>query len=231
MNKAKKIFFENIGNRDTLLEKKIIKKEQAVVMPGAGVNTEEFYASAYPENDGTVRFVFIGRIMEEKGVNELFYAIEELKKEYNNLSFDFIGWYEDGYEKKVAELQESGLINFYGFQPNVKPFIEKSHCIVHPSWHEGMSNTLLEGASMQRPLITNNIHGCMEAVEDGVTGYLAVLRDWKSLYSKIKQFIDLPYDQKEKMGKKGRERMISVFEKQIVVEKTLREIGIKDEER
>lgn len=225
MNKAQRIFFENVGNRDTLVQKKIVKREQAVVMPGAGVNTEDFCYTEYPL-DKEICFVFVGRIMAEKGVDELFYAIEKLKTEYDNLYFDFIGWYEDDYEDAVNKLQAKGLINFYGFQLDVKPFIAKSHCVILPSWHEGMSNTLLEGAAMGRPLITNNIHGCMEAVDDGITGYLAVLKDKEDLYNKMKRFVELPYEQKKQMGTLGRQRMKKFFDKQMVVEKTLREIGL-----
>lgn len=227
MNKAEKIFFENVGNRDTLVELGIVKNEQTVVMPGAGVNLEEFYETPYPADD-EIRFIFVGRIMAEKGVNELFFVIKRLKQEYDNLQFDFIGWYEDDYEKIVKELQEKGLINFYGFQPDVKPFIEKSHCVVLPSWHEGMSNTLLEGASMCRPLITNNIHGCLEAVEDGVTGYISNVKDKENLYKTIKKFIDLPHEQRKQMGALGRQRMIEMFDKNTVVDNTLEELGLSN---
>ena len=223
MNKAQKVFFENVGNRDTMVQKKLVKREKTVVLPGAGVNTEEFYAAPYPP-DGEIRFIFVGRVMAEKGVDELFHAIRKLKKEYKNLQFDFIGWYEDDYEQTINQMQEEGLINFYGFQPDVKPFIEKAYCIVHPSWHEGMSNTLLEGASMQRPLITNNIHGCMEAVDEGVNGFLAILKDKESLFSTIKKFIELPYEEKKLMGINSRMFVQKHFEKKMVVEKTINEI-------
>lgn len=224
MNKAKRIFFENVGNRDTLVNAGIVKKEQTCVLAGAGVNVDEFALVDYPENDG-IKFIFVGRIMAEKGVDELFYAIKRLNEEgYKNISFDFIGWYEDDYESLVNDLQNEGLINFYGFQPNVRPYIEKAHCVILPSWHEGMSNTLLEGASMGRPLITSNIHGCLEAVEDGVTGYLSNVKDGESLYQTIKKFIDLPYDDKKQMGLSGRSRMEKVFDKQMVVDKTIKEI-------
>lgn len=223
MNKADKIFFENSGNRDTLVNAGIVRKEQTVVMPGAGVNLDEFDETPYPGED-EIRFIFVGRIMMEKGVNELFYAIKKLKQEYDNLQFDFIGWYEDDYEDTVKELQEKGLINFYGFQPDVKPFIEKAHCVVLPSWHEGMSNTLLEGASMCRPLITNNIHGCLEAVQDGITGFLAEVKDEESLYTAMKKFVELPYEERKQMGILGRQRMEELFDKYKVVEKTLQEV-------
>ena len=226
MKKAEKIFFENVGNRDTLVDLGIVRKEQTVVMPGAGVNLQEFNETEYPADD-EIRFIFVGRIMAEKGVNELFSAIKKLKQEYDNLEFDFIGWYEDDYEDTVKDLQERGLINFYGFQPNVKPFIEKAHCVVLPSWHEGMSNTLLEGAAMCRPLITSNIHGCLEAVEDGKTGFLAEVKNEISLYETMKKFVELPYEQRKQMGIQGRQRMIEIFDKSLVVYKTLKEIGLE----
>lgn len=227
MNKAEKVFFENVGNRDTLVSLGAVKKEQTVVMPGAGVNVDEFCSAPYPA-DYEIRFVFVGRIMAEKGVNELFSVIKRLKQEYDNLQFDFIGWYEDDYEEIVKDLQEDGLINFYGFQPDVKPFIEKAHCVVLPSWHEGMSNTLLEGASMCRPLITSNIHGCLEAVEDGKTGFLAEVKNEDSLYKVMKKFIELPYEQRRQMGTLGRQRMIEMFDKNTVVDKTLTELQINN---
>lgn len=225
MNKVEKVFFENVGNKNTLVNLGIIKAEKAVVLPGAGVNVSEFCEVSYP-SDNEIRFIFVGRIMAEKGVDELFYVIKKMKQEYNNIQFDFIGWYEDDYENTVKEMQERGLINFYGFQPNVKPFIEKAHCIVLPSWHEGMSNTLLEGASMCRPLITSNIHGCLEAVEDGKTGFLAEVKNKESLYDVMKRFIELPYEERKQMGVLGRQRMVKIFDKNKVVEKTLKEIGL-----
>lgn len=224
MNKAEKVFFENVGNRDTLVNANIVKKDQTYVLAGAGVNVDEFTEVPYPSDD-EIRFIFVGRIMAEKGVNELFYAIEKLKQEYDNLQFDFIGWYEDDYENIVKEFQEKSLINFYGFQPDVKPFIEMAHCVVHPSWHEGMSNTLLEGAAMCRPLITSNIHGCLEAVEEDVTGFLFEVKSEESLYNTMKKFVELPYEERKQMGIAGSCRMKKYFDKNIVVEKTIQEIG------
>ncbi len=225
MNKAKKIFFENVGNRDTLVNSGIVRLDQTVVLPGAGVNVEEFSLVDYPSDEDGIKFIFVGRIMAEKGVDELFYAIKKLNDEgYTNVSFDFIGWYEDDYVGLVNELQEQGLINFYGFQPNVKPYVEKAHCVIHPSWHEGMSNTLLEGAAMGKPLITSNIHGCLEAVEEGVTGYLSEVKNGDSLFNTIEKFINLSYDEKKKMGLSGRKRMEEIFEKNLVVNQTIKEL-------
>ena len=226
MNKAEKIFFENVGNRDTLVNENIVRAEQTAVMAGAGVNLDEFAFCEYPEDDGAVHFLNVGRIMREKGMDELFYAIRKIKKEYPNTTFDFIGWYEDNYKETVEKMQSENLIAFHGFQSDVTPFIKKAHCIVHPSYHEGMSNTLLESCSMGRPIITSNIHGCLEAVEDGKNGYLCNVKDGEDLYCKIKQFIELPYEKRREMGRYARKFVEMNFDKNDVVDRTVKEIGL-----
>ena len=226
MNKAEKVFFENIGNRDTLVNSKIVRPEQTVVMAGAGVNVDEFAFSNYPEDDGCVHFLNVGRIMKEKGMDEFFYAIKKIKKEYSNTTFDFIGWYEDNYKEEVEKLQSEGLINFHGFQKDVTPFIKKAHCIVHPSYHEGMSNTLLESCAMGRPIITSNIHGCLEAVDEGKNGFLCNVKDGEDLYLKLLKFIKLSYDERKEMGRYAREYIVKNFNKTDVVNKTIKEIGL-----
>ena len=224
LNKAQKIFFENVGNRDTLVNDGIVRKEQTVVLPGAGVNLSEFKATPYPEERVETNFLFIGRIMKEKGVDEYFSAIRKLRKDYPNTSFDFIGWYEDNYERQVRQMEAEGLIRFYGFQADVKPFICNANCVVHPSWHEGMSNTLLESAAMCRPLITTDIHGCKEAVEDGVNGLLVPVRDEQALYQAMKRFMGLQHEEKAQMGIAGRNYMQQRFDKNDVVAATMKAI-------
>ena len=224
LNKAEKVFFENVGNRNVLVNDGIVRAEQAVVMPGAGVNLTEFAPVPYPENDDVIRFLFVGRIMREKGVDEYFAAIKRIREEYPNTEFVFIGWYEDNYEEKVKQLEADGYIRFHGFQADVKPFIEAAHCSVLPSWHEGMSNTLLESAAMCRPLITSNIHGCKEAVEDGVNGYLVEVKNEGSLYQAMLRLMKLSHDEKRAMGQAGRLRMEKVFDKTKVVDATMKVI-------
>lgn len=223
LNKANKVFFENIQDRNIFVQKNIIPKDKTIVMAGAGVNLDEFPFCDYPV-DGVIRFLFVGRIMKEKGVNELFLAIKKIKKDYKNVDFEFIGWYEDNYKEIIADLEQKNYIKYYGFQLDVKPFIKNAHCVILPSYHEGMSNTLLESAAMGRPLIASNIHGCMEAIIDGKSGFLCNVKDSEDLYLKITQFIELSYIKKIKMGKASRKHMEDVFDKRKVVEMTLGEI-------
>ena len=220
---AKSVFFENEHNAQVLIDDKIITKEQAVVMKGAGVNLEQFKFHPMP-SDEVVKFLFIGRIMAEKGVDELFEVIKRIKVDYDNVEFGFIGWFEDDYSSIIKELEEDGFIKYYGYQSDVIPFIQDSHCIVLPSYHEGMANVLLEGAAMGRALITSNIPGCREAIVEGKNGWTCKVKDSDDLYEKIKMFVDTSYEDKVNIGLYGRNHMENFFDKRKVVGLTLEQI-------
>ncbi|PAE38164.1 glycosyltransferase family 4 protein [Bacillus sp. 7884-1] len=222
--KAKVIFFENEDNKKIFIENQIVSEEKTCKLNGAGVNLEEYNFCQYPVEREKIRFLFVGRIMKEKGVEELFEVAQQIKRENNNIIFDIVGSIEDQYEERIKILELQNIIIYHGFQENVKPFIKKSHCFVLPSYHEGMANTLLECGAMGRPLITSNIHGCLEAVEVGVNGYLVNVKDADDLYKKIKQFIELPYEKKVEMGRNSRELIEKKFEKKQVVEKTVEKL-------
>ncbi len=224
MRGARAVLFENVANMSVFLDNKIISKDQAVLLNGAGVNLEDFKLTEM-KDDGTVRFLFMGRVMKEKGIDELFYAAESLKNEYTNLEFDILGFFEDNYQAQVEALSQKGIINYHGFQSDVKRFIEKSHCVILPSYHEGMSNTLLEAASMGRPLITSEINGCKEAVIDNESGYLCRVKDKEDLLKKMKIFVDLPFERKVQMGIKAREHIESKFDRARVIEKVINLLG------
>lgn len=218
--KAHTVIFENCENMKLFLDYRIVKEEQCLLNAGAGVNLEEYPFEEYPPTDKT-RFLFVGRIMQEKGIGELFDAAKRIKREYDNVEFDVVGMYEDNYEETVNRLVDDGIINFYGYQQDVKPFVKQSHCFVLPSWHEGMANTNLECGAMGRPIITSNIHGCLEAVVDGKTGYLVEKKNANDLYEKLKSFIELPYDEKVKMGQASHDHIAEVFDKKKVVSDTI----------
>lgn len=222
--KVKVVFFENIENKEIFISNKILNEDRCVCLNGAGVNLEDFPFKQYPENEDVLHFLFIGRIMKVKGIEELFYATNRLANEGYKVVLDILGGYEDNYKEKIDEYVSKGIINYYGYQSDVRPFIEKAHCFVLPSYHEGMANTLLENASMGRPLITSNIHGCLEAVEYSVTGFLCKKNNSDDLYRVMKKFINLSYDERKTMGVSGRKRMEEIFDKKKVVEDTIKHI-------
>lgn len=223
LKKAKVVFFENKGNRQVLLEENIVKEEQTYVLNGAGVNLEEYPFCEYPSGK-EIRFLFIGRIMKEKGVDELFETAEQIKKKYSNMHFDIVGPMEDDYKEKIDDLVKRNIIEYHGYQEDVRLFIEQCSCFILPSYHEGMANTLLEAGAMGRPLITSRIHGCMEAVLDGESGYLCNVQDSADLYEKIEKLIGLPEEVRREMGMKSRESMEEKFDKKMVVKETIQHL-------
>lgn len=222
--KVKVIFFENIENLEVFVNLGIVKKENTQLLNGAGVNLDKFAFKGYPENSETVKFLFMGRVMAEKGVNELFDAMEKLYKNGYDFQLDVLGNYEEDYKKIINKYENDGWLKYHGYQNDVRPFIEKAHCFVLPSWHEGMANTNLECGAMGRPIITSDIHGCLEAVVDGKTGYLVEKKNTNDLYEKIKRFIELPYDEKVKMGQASHNHIAEAFDKKKVVKKTIEKL-------
>ena len=219
--KAKAIFFENEGNRQVFLKEKLAHEEQTYRLNGAGVNVKEYEFAEYPDEKEPIHFLFIGRLMKVKGVDELFTVAKRIKNEYPEIVFDIVGPFEDDYENVIAELVKEGVIQYHGFQEDVKPFITQSHCFVLPSYHEGMANTLLEAGALGRPLITSRIHGCMEAVEEEANGYLCEKENAESLYEAVKKFVALDYKTKQQMGLESRKHIANVFDKKKVVEETI----------
>lgn len=225
--RAKVVFFENEGNRQVFISEKIVKEGQTHRLNGAGVNIEKFQLMEYPEGD-KIKFLFMGRVMAEKGVDELFEAMKKLISDGINCELDVLGGYEEDYKEKIKRCESEGWLHYYGYQKDVKPFIEASHCFVLPSWHEGMANTNLESAASGRPVITSRIHGCMEAVIDGKSGFLAERKNSDDLYRAMKKFTQLSYDERRAMGLAGRNHMENVFDKKKVVADTLRKLRGND---
>ena len=223
---AKVVFFENAGNRDTLVATGVVPNGRDVVLNGAGVNLEDYPYQPYPQ-EGPVRFLFVGRVMHEKGVDELFAAAKRMKQEYgDSAEFHIVGSFEEEYKPLMDELEKAGVVKYHGYQPDMKRFYAMASCVVLPSYHEGMSNVLLEAAASGRPLITSDIPGCREAVEDGVSGYLCPAKDADALYEAMRRFVELPESWRAEMGRRGRERMEQRFSKTAVVAKTIKHLEI-----
>lgn len=221
LRKAKVVFFENCENQQIFIDEHIIPRRKTCLLNGAGVNLEKFPYIDYPTDREPVRFLFIGRVMREKGVNELFKAMRMLRKDGINCSLDVVGGYEENYESIIRRFEKEGWLNYHGFQDDVRPFIANCHCFVLPSWHEGMANTNLECAASGRPVITSNIHGCLEAVENGESGFLCEKQNSRSLYEVMKKFAEMPVGERVEMGKQSRKHMVIVFDKKKVVQKTI----------
>ena len=216
---ARVVFFENNGNAQYFTDHKIIPKDLAFVLPGAGVNTT-YYAYSPLEHHDKFHFLYIGRIMKEKGVDELFEAMRRIHAEFPDTILDIVGFTEEDYEETIKKLEEDGIAVFHGFHKDPRPYYVMSDCVVLPSYHEGMSNVLLEAASTGRLLITTDIPGCREAVDITKTGFLVKPKDTDSLYRSMKHALALPQEEREKASHLAREKMEYEFTKEEVVKLT-----------
>ena len=219
---ARGVFFENTSGAEYFKKNRIVSSDKAIVLHGAGINLEDFRLRPYPSEQEGIRFLYVGRIMKEKGIDELLSSAERLKKEYGDrVVIDMVGFFEDDYKERLEALEKRNVIRFYGFCSDPKPFYEAAHCAVLASYHEGMSNVLLEAAATGRALITSDIPGCREAVDEGKTGFLVKPRDSEALYDAMKRFLALSPEERRQMGEASREKIEKEFDKKMVVRETL----------
>ncbi len=212
LKKAGCVFFQNAENKGIFENYKIKGRDSRLVM-GSGVDLERHSFEPFPEGD-TVNFVFVGRILKERGIFEYCDAAKQLHSD--KVVFNILGRSEEDYEDMLNELESQGVIKQLGFTTEVHPVIASMSCIVVASFHEGMSNSLIEGAATGRPVIASDIFGCKEAVEDGVTGFLFTPGNTDELVSKMKAFIDLSADEQANMGMAGRKKMEQEFDRHLV---------------
>lgn len=224
LKSAKCVFFQNEPNRKFFINRGIINGESKVI-PGSGVNLDQHCYEEYPKDKDNIRFLFVGRIMKAKGIDELLEAARQTKVSYKNVEFHLVGFCEEGYSEELKELNELGIIHYHGQQDDVHKFIKDSHATILPSYHEGTSNILLESASTGRPIIASNVTGCIETFDDGVSGIGFEVKSVNALIIAIQQFLDLSYENKKQMGIVGRKKMELEYDRKIVINAYLEKIS------
>ncbi len=222
--KARIVFFQNQSNYIFFIENNMITEAKTKLIPGSGVNIEKFKPMEKTKEDDIIRFLFIGRIMKEKGIEEYLQVAESLIKKYSNIEFQILGSFEEDRYKDIIYDNKNEKIKYLGRSDDVRNEIREVDCIVNPSYHEGMSNVLLEGAAMGKPLIASNIPGCKEIIEEGYNGYLFEVKSVESMEEKLIQFIELDEESKEIMGKNSRRKVEKEFDRNIVINEYMKVI-------
>ena len=221
--RVQRVFFQNEENRQFFVDRKLAMGKHGM-LPGSGVNLQRFSPLEYPGEE-TTEFVFISRIMKEKGADQYLEAAEYIREKYPNTRFHICGFCEQAYEQKLKDLHDKGIIIYHGMVRDVKQVIAKTHCTIHPTYYpEGLSNVLLESAACARALITTNRSGCREVIDNGINGFVVEQKNTQDLIDKIEVFLALPWEQKKAMGIAGRAKVEREFDRQIVVEKYLQEM-------
>ena len=220
---VRKIFFQNEENM-TFFEQKKIYTDRHELIPGSGVNLSQFVPSEYP-NDNEINFLFISRVMKEKGIDYYLEAAKVVKNKYKNANFHICGFCEEEYKGRLQDFIDDLTVIYHGPINNVSEFLKDIHCVVHPTYYpEGMSNVLLESLACGRPIITTDRSGCREIVDDGINGYMIRQRNQEDLDYALEKFIKLDYNQKKSMGLAGRKKVEEQFDRQIVVNKYIETI-------
>lgn len=220
------LFFENSEDRDIFTSNSLCKKEKTLVLNGAGINTEEFKPVDYPENYIT-KILYIGRLMEEKGIEDLYPVIKECDTKNEAVSFEFLGDFEDTYKESFEKFTKLKNVTYYGYHTNIKDYISSCDCLILPSYHEGMANVLLEAGALARPLLVSDIAGCREAVVDGKNGYLFKVKDRNEIKDTVYKFLSLSFEEKKEMGLYSRKHIVENFERKNNVSKIIAYIGVK----
>lgn len=224
LKKAQKVFFQNTENRDFMLKKNVISGTYDL-LPGSGVNLNQYQQHPYP-SDETVDFVFIARIMKEKGVDQYLDAAEFIRKKYPSTRFHVCGACKEEYKEKLDHMHENGTIIYHGKVKNMVEIYQKISCTIHPTFYpEGLSNVLLESSATGRPIITTNRAGCREVIDDGVNGFVCKQKDSEDLIKQIEKFLSLSWEERRKMGIAGRKKVEKEFDRQIVIDKYLQEVA------
>jgi glycosyltransferase involved in cell wall biosynthesis len=227
LNKSSCIFFQNPDDRNLFVQEQIVCLEKTQLLPGSGVNLDQFKPSGLlRSNEQPFSFLLIARMIIDKGVVEFIEAAKKVHQSHPGVEFQLLGFL--GVQnptaiskEQIAEWTQLPFIHYLGAADDVRPFIERSDCVVLPSYREGTPKALLEAAAMAKPIITTRVPGCKEVVEDDVTGFLCEVKSAQDLAQKMIQMLELSATQRSKMGQLGRLKMEQEFSEQIVIDRYL----------
>lgn len=215
------VFFQNSDDADLFISNKLIKPHQVALVPGSGVDLN-YFSYKEPSQDDRNIFLFIGRLLVDKGIHEFINAAKKVKDIYPMAHFQVLGGIDLGNRTAISnEIVESwvsaGIIEYLGLRDDVRPFIEGATCVVLPSYREGAPRALIEAAALGRPLIASDVPGCRSVVEHGINGFLCDVKDSDSLASAIIEFINLSSNSKNNFSFASRRKISNEFSKEIVV--------------
>jgi glycosyltransferase involved in cell wall biosynthesis len=220
LRRSERVFFHNDEDRSLFIARGLAAPEQAEVIPGSGVDLNRFKPSPLPGRGDAITFLFIGRLLWEKGVGEFVEAAGMIKAQHPSTRFQILGPMDTGKRGvPAADLdrwKSDGVVEYLGTASDVRPFIQAADCVVLPSYREGMPRVLLEAAAMGRPVIGSDVPGCRQIVREGETGFLAEARSGRALADKMIGMSQLDPSARASMGDRARKVVESDFSEELV---------------
>ena len=191
----RKVFFQNPDDRDHFMKLGILKNsDKAVIVNGSGIDTD--YFSKAPIPNGPLTFLMVARVQIHKGVREYVEAARILKNRYPSARFQLLGPFDDHPSAvsrgEIREWQKEGVVEILGGTSDVHPYYAGCHVFVLPSYREGTPRSTLEAMSTGRPVVTTDVPGCRETVEDGRNGFLVEVKNPVDLAAGMEKFIRSP---------------------------------------
>ena len=221
--KAPVVFFQNSEDMALFLAARLARPDQAVLLPGSGVDLEHFTPQPWRGDAGEIRFLLIARMLWKKGIGDFVEAARLVKRKYPHAVFQLLGPIDEQNPGKVSEarLKEwaaEGVAEYLGSTEEVGPFIAQADCIVLPSFYrEGTPRSLLEAAACARPVITTDMPGCRDTVDHGKSGYLCPAQDPAALAGRMIEMIEAGRDGRARLGRAAREKVEREFDERIVI--------------
>ena len=216
-----KVYFQNTHDRDMFIRSGMVG-DNWEMLPGSGVNLEQFTPAPMPEGEG-VSFIFIGRVMRLKGIEEFVAAAEMTRAKHPETRFYIAGFVEE--EEYRRRLEESDAVIPLGFQKNISEWIARCHCTILPSHGgEGVPNVLLESAASGRICIGSRTPGTEDVIDEGVTGYLFEAGNAEDLAAAVEKVIAMSPEERAAMGAAGRAKVEKEFDREIVIGKYMEEV-------
>lgn len=227
VKKADCVFFQNNDNFN-FFQRNGIQCKKYKIIPGSGVNLKRWYPMEYPTEKNGMHFLFIARVIKEKGIEEYLKCAKYIRNKYPNTVFHVLGPCDGDYKEVLEEYQKKKIIEYHGMIQDTREYLKFAHCTIHPSFYpEGISNVLLESAACCRAVITTDRSGCKDTVNDEVSGFICKQKDTKSLIDCVEKFLSLSPEKRKQMGLYGREKVKSEFDRQIVIDEYMKEINRK----
>ncbi len=217
-----KVIFENNDDRLLFIDQKIMTANKAISVKGCGIDTHHFSPREILNPDKDI-FLFIGRLLYDKGIREYVRAAEIVKKKHPHAQFWIAGNIDEENPAAITRRDldqwiRKGVIEYKGFVHDVRDLIQQSSCVVLPSYREAIARALQEGMAMGKPVISTDVAGCREAVDDGKNGFLVPVRDAVALSKSMTNFMSLNQDRRKEMGENGRAKVLGQFDERIIAE-------------
>ncbi|MFC1668707.1 glycosyltransferase family 4 protein, partial [Chlamydiota bacterium] len=220
------VFFQNRADLEFFIKKRFIKRKKTVLVKGSGVDTNYFnpsYCRESKKRRNNTIFLLCGRLLWEKGIFEYISAAEKVRKNYPDTEFLLLGPVDSGNpssisEEKINKLTEKGIVTYLGYTDDVRPYFCKSDIIVLPTYYkEGIPRSLLEALALGKPIITTNMPGCKEVVDDGKNGFIVPIKNIEHLVTAMIQFINCTRTQKKEMSEYSRNKALNEFSETSII--------------